>query len=142
MKKPDELQRMKVLEIITIMASLLGIILVLVHGNIYDYFFNLFSIKGILNFRLLYASLFLYSVLAFVIFTCLFFVGEKNPKIGIYNYIQGWLFLAMSADSYEWFNAEHPFTFTTKSASVIFFGALFGLWFLEKRKNIGRTGIE
>jgi signal transduction histidine kinase len=150
MKKLDELQRMKILEIITIIASLLGIILALVHGNIYDYFFNIGAIKNIVNFRMLYVSLFVYSTLAFVIFLSLFFFNEKNPEIRIYNYIQGWLFMAMAAASYEWFDSmlswglqtviskqftEIPYNFYTKSASVIFFGALFGFWLLEKKKK-------
>jgi hypothetical protein len=156
MKKLDELQRMKVLEIITIMASLLGIILALVHGNLYDYFFNLFSIKGIINFRLLYVSLLMYSVLVFIVFVSLFFFDEKNPKIRFYKYIQGWLFVTMAAASYEWFDGmmnwstqtvlskqftEYPYNFSTKGASIVFFGALFVFWILEKKKKQENTEI-
>jgi signal transduction histidine kinase len=150
MKKLDELQRMKVLEMITIIASLLGIVLTLVHGNLYDYFFNAFSIKDIINFRMLYVSLFVYSVLALLIFTFFFFFDEKDPKIRFYNYIQGWLFLIMATFIYEWFSGmmnwgtqtilsnkfiEYPYNLHAKGASVIFFGALFIFWFLEKMKK-------
>jgi hypothetical protein len=150
MKKLDELQKIKVLEIITIIASLVGITISLTHGNLYDYFFNLFSIKGIFNFRLLYLSLFFYSTLTFVVFVSLFFLDEKNPEIRFYSYVQGWLFITMAAASYEWINGmmnwstqtilsnkftEYPYNFLTKSESVIFFGALFVFWFLEKRKK-------
>jgi len=56
----------------------------------------------------------------------------------------------MAASSYEWFDntiiqgsqivlskqiVENPYTFIAKRASVIFFGALFVFWLLEKRKN-------
>jgi glucan phosphoethanolaminetransferase (alkaline phosphatase superfamily) len=150
MKKLDELQRMKFLEIITIVVSLVGIILTLLHGNLYDYVFDLFSIKGIITFRLLYVSLFVYSTLAFVVFLSLFLFNEKNKEIRFYNYIQGWLFIIMAAASYEWFGnliifgsqialskqiAEDPYTFIAKRASVILFGALFIFWILEKKKN-------
>ncbi len=150
MKKLDELQRVKTLEIITIIASFAGIIIVLIHGRIYDYFFNLFSIQNVINIRMLYVSLFAYSTLAFVIFLSLYFFNEKNWEIRLYNYAQGWLFITMAAASYEWidgmFNwisqtiiskqfSEAPFNFLTKSASIIFFGALFGFWLLEKKKT-------
>jgi signal transduction histidine kinase len=150
MKKLDELQRMKVLEMITIIASLLGIVLTLVHGNLYDYFFNLFSIKDIMNFRMLYVSLFVYSTLALVVFVSLFFLDEKNPEIRFYSYVQGWLFLIMATFTYEWFSGmmnwgiqtilsnkftEYPYNLHAKGASVIFFGALFVFWILEKKKK-------
>ncbi len=150
MKRIPELQKVKVLELITVLAALSGIILTLIHGNLYDYFFNLFSIPGIMNFRLLYVSLLMYSALALVIFSSLFFFREKNSMIRLYSYFQGWLFLTMAASSYElidgmmnWYTktilnqqfSEFPYTFYTKSVSVIFFGALFGFWLLEKDKK-------
>lgn len=150
MKKMDDLQKMKFVEIITIAFAILGIILTIVHGNIYDYFFNLFSIRGFFNFRLLYVSLLLYSILALVIFTSLFLLNERNPEIRFYNYVQGWLFITLAAASYEWFVnmiflasqmiiakqvVEDPYTFFAKRASVTFFGAIFVIWILENRKN-------
>lgn len=150
MKKLDDLQKMKTVEIITIIASLIGIILPLVHGNIYDYFFNLFSIKDVINFRLLYSSLLVYSILAFVVFVSLYVFNEKNVEIRFYTYIQGWLFITMAAATYEWSAGmmlwniqsiltkqftESPFNFFTKRASIILFAALFVFWLLEKKKN-------
>lgn len=150
MKRISELWKVKVLELITILAASSGIILTLIHGNLYDYFFNLFSIPGILNFRLLYVSLLTYSALALVVFSSLFFFPESSSRIKLYSYFQGWLFLAMAASSYELIDgimnwstqtilnqqfSEFPYTFSTKSASVIFFGALFVFWLLEKDKK-------
>jgi len=150
MKKLDELQKIKVLEIITIIASLVGITIALIHGNLYDYFFNLFSIKGIFNFRLTYISVFLYSALTLVVFASLFFLNEKNPKIRWYSFIQGWLFVTMAASFYETFNGmvwwnslnavskqvvDYPYHFLTKSQNVIFFGAIFVSWILERGKK-------
>lgn len=156
MKKLSELQRIKVFEIITIILSLLGMAISLIHGNLYDYFLNLFSIEGIVNFRLTYISLFLYSTLSFVVFTSLFFLNEKNPKIRWYSFIQGWLLLTMAASFYEIFNGmvwwitqnaltkqllEYPYHFATKAPNVIFFGALFVFWILEKGKKIKQRQI-
>jgi hypothetical protein len=104
-KRIPKLQKVKVLELITALAALSGIIIALIHGNLYDYFFNLFSIPGILNFRLLYVSLLTYSALALVVFSSLFFFREKNSRIRLYSYFQGWLFLAMAASSYELIDA-------------------------------------
>jgi hypothetical protein len=150
MKRIPELQKVKVLELITILIASSGIILTLIHGNLYDYFFDLFSIPGIMNFRLLYVSLLTYSALTLVIFSSLFFFHERNFMIRLYSYFQGWLFLAMAASSYELIDSmmnwntttiinqqfsEFPYTFYTKSVSVIFFGALFVFWLLEKDKK-------
>ena len=150
MKILNDFQEIKVLEIITIIASLTGIILTLFHGNLYDYFFDVFTIKSIWNFHLLYVSLLVYSCLALVVFASLFFLDEKNPKIRFRNYLQGWLLIILAAASYEWFvnimmwgsqivlqkqTLEDPYNFFTKRANVIFFGALFIFWLLEKNKN-------
>jgi hypothetical protein len=160
MKKIDELQKIKMFEIITIAASLIGIALSLIHGNLYDDFFNMFSIPGIISFRLGYISLFLYSSLSFVIFTSIFFFNERNPEIRWHSYFQGWLFLTMAVSFYELLNSmmwwttqnvlsqqlltspdifetknNYPYHFLSKNKSVIFFGALFVFWILEKNKN-------
>ena len=155
----SKLKRVERIEQITVLASLVGIALPLVHGNIYDYFFNVFSVEQIvLNFRLLYLSLFLYSALAFVVFTALLLHGEQNPDVRWYNYVQGWSFIVTAAAAYEWFNSaviqivatvaagaviEDPYTWLTKRYSVIFFGALFVFWLLETRKkrSMNKTGL-
>jgi hypothetical protein len=63
------LKRVRHIEQLTILASVAGLVLSLVHGNLYDYFFNMFSVEQIVfNFRLLYVSLLLYSALALVVF--------------------------------------------------------------------------
>lgn len=150
MEKLSDLQKVKVLEIITIVATLAGIALSIIHGNQYDFVFNLFSIENVIHFRLHYVSLFLYSILALVIFVTLYLFNEKNPEIRFLSYIQGWLLITMAAASYEWFYSivnqsaklvltkqvvQDPFTLYAKGASVIFFGALFVFWMLEKRKH-------
>lgn len=150
MKRIPKLQKVRILELITALAALSGVIIALIHGNLYDYFFNLYSIPAILNVRLLYVSLLTYSALALVVFSSLFFFSEKNSRIRLYSYFQGWLFLAMAASSYELIDAmmnwltrsilsqqftEYPYTFYTKSVSVIFFGALFTFWLIEKDKK-------
>jgi hypothetical protein len=145
------LKRVKRIEQLTFLASLVGIALPLVHGNLYDYFFNVLSVDQIdFNFRLLYLSLLLYSALAFVVFISLNLHKEQNPDVRWYSYVQGWSFIVMAASSYEWLNSsviqivagvaaktvvENPYTWLTKRYSVIFFGALFVFWLLETRKK-------
>jgi hypothetical protein len=146
-----KLKRIRRIELLTILASVVGIALPLVHGNIYDYFFNVLSVEQIdLNLRLLYLSLLLYSALALVVFMSFYLHNELNPDLRWYNYVQGWSFIVMAAAGYEWFNSsviqivatieagtilEDPYTWLTKRYSVIFFGALFVFWFLETRKK-------
>lgn len=146
-----KLKRVKRMEQLTVLASLIGIALPVLHGNLYDYFFNLFSVEQIdFNFRLLYVSLLLYSALAFVIFLSLHVHNEQNPEVRWYNYVQGWSFIVIAASGYEWMYssvmlvvtavatstvAEDPYTWLTKRYSVIFFGALFIFWLLETRKK-------
>jgi hypothetical protein len=146
-----KLKRVRRIEQLTILASLIGIALPLVHGNMYDYFFNLFSVEQIdFNFRLLYLSLLLYSALAFLVFLSLHVHNEQNPDVRWYNYLQGWVLIVMAASSYEWLNSllmqiaaavvaqtvvEDPYTWLTKRYSVIFFGAVFLFWLLETRKK-------
>ena len=146
-----KLKRIIRFEQLTVLASLVGVALSLVHGNLYDYFFNLFSVEQIgFNFRLLYLSLLLYSALAFVIFIALHLHNEQNPDVRWYNYVQGWSFIVIAASSYEWLystvtqiivaiaeraSVENPYTWLTKRYSVIFFGALFVFWLLETRKK-------
>ena len=145
------LKRVKRFEQVTVLVSFVGIALSLVHGNLYDYFFNAFSLEGInFNFRLLYLSLLLYSALAFVIFMALHLHNEQNPDVRWYNYVQGWSFIVIAASSYEWLFStvmqitvaiaagsvvEDPYTWLTKRYSVVFFGALFTFWMLETRKK-------
>jgi hypothetical protein len=145
------LRRVRRIEQLTILASLIGIALPLAHGNLYDYFFNLFSVRQInFNFRLLYLSLLLYSALALAVFLSLHAHNEQNPNVRWYNYLQGWLFIVMAASSYEWLDSsviriaaavaaqtivEDPYTWLTKRYSVIFFGAVFAFWLLETRKK-------
>ena len=150
MRRLDELQKVKALEILTIVVALIGILLSLIHGNLYDYFFNLFSIKDIWNFRITYVSLLTYSTLAAVVFGSLYFLDEKNPEKRFYSFIQGWLLITMAASAYELVDGfmnwallsisthqfpDAPYHFLTKRASVIFFGALFVFWILEQKKN-------
>jgi hypothetical protein len=146
-----KLKRVKRFEQVTVLASLAGIALSLVHGNLYDYFFNIFSLDQIgFNLRLLYLSLLLYSALAFTIFAALYLHNEQNPDVRWYNYVQGWAFIVIAASSYEWLYStvmqitvalasgavvEDPYTWLTKRYSVIFFGALFVFWLLETRKK-------
>jgi hypothetical protein len=145
------LKRVKRIEQLTILASVAGVVLPLVHGNIYDYFFNIFSVEQIdFNFRLLYLSLFLYSALALVVFLSLHVHDEQNPDVRWYNYVQGWFFIVIAASAYEWVDSsilkivaaaasaaivEEPYTWLTKRYSVIFFGAIFIFWLLEIRKK-------
>ena len=144
------MKKINFLEIITIIASLVGIILSILHGNLYDYFFDFFNIEGFVYFRILYLSLLLYSILAFVIFLSLFYLKEKNDKIRLFNFIQGWLFIIMAVFSFEWFDSlmlwntqmilskkfiEYPFTLPTKGASIIFFSAMFLFWIIENKKR-------
>jgi len=146
-----KLKRIMRFEQLTVLASLVGVALALMHGNLYDYFFNMFSLEQInFNFRLLYLSLLLYSALAFVIFIALHLHNEQNPDIRWYNYVQGWSFIVIAVSSYEWLYstatqiivaiaertaAENPYAWITKRYSVIFFGALFVFWLLETRKK-------
>jgi len=145
------LKRISRFEQLTVLAAIIGVALSLMHGNLYDYFFNLFSVQQIgFNFRLLYLSLLLYSALAFVIFIALHLHNEQNPDVRWYNYVQGWSFMVIAASSYEWLYStvtqiivaiaertvvENPYTWLTKRYSVIFFGALFVFWLLETRKK-------
>ncbi len=147
----SKLKRVQRIEQITVLASVVGIVLPLLHGNIYDYFFNVLTLEQIdLNLRLLYLSLLLYSSLAFVVFMGLLVHGEQNPDVRWYNYVQGWAFIVVAASAYEWFNSalvqvvatisagaivEDPYTWLTKRYSVIFFGAMFIFWLLETRKR-------
>jgi len=147
----EKVRRVRRIEQVTIVASAVGIVVPLVHGNLYDYFLNLFSVQQIdFNFRLLYLSVLLYSALAFVVFLSLHFHNEQNPDVRWYNYVQGWLFIVMAASGYEWLDSsvvaiaatvaansvvEDPYTWLTKRYSVIFFGAVFLLWLLETRKK-------
>lgn len=145
------LKRIRRIEQLTIFASLLGVALPLVHGNLYDYFLDVFSVQQVdFNFRLLYLSVLLYSALAFVVFLSLYVHDEQNPDVRWYNYVQGWLFIVVSASGYEWLDStvvqiaavvtaqhvvEDPYTWLTKRYSVIFFGAIFMFWLLETRKK-------
>jgi hypothetical protein len=145
------LKRIRRIEQLTILVSVGGIVLPIVHGNLYDYFFNLFSFEEIVfNFRLLYLSLFLYSALALVVFLSLHVHNEQNPDVRWYNYVQGWIFIVIAASAYEWVDSsimkiaaasaaaaivEEPYTWLTKRYSVIFFGAVFVFWLLETRKR-------
>jgi hypothetical protein len=150
MKRMNEVKKIKVIEIITILASLAGVIFSLLHSNLYDFVFNLFKIEGIWDFSITYISLFLYSALSFVIFSSIYLLNEKDPKIMWITYCQGWLFLIMAVSFYEILNgmmqwatqnvlsqqfSNYPFHFLTKEKDVIFFGALFVFWILEKMKN-------
>ena len=146
-----KVKRVARIEQVTILASVIGIILPLVHGNLYDYFLNVFTVQQIdFNFRLLYLSVLLYSALAFVVFLSLYVHNEQNPDVRWYNYVQGWLFIVMAASGYEWLDSsvlsiaatvaantvvEVPYTWLTKRYSVIFFGAVFLIWLLETRKK-------
>ena len=146
-----KLKRIKRIEQVTVLASLVGIVLPLVHGNLYDYFFNILSVEQIgFNLRLLYLSLLLYAALAFVVFISLHLHDEQNPDVRWYNYVQGWTFMVVAASCYEWLYStvvqiaaavaagtviEDPYTWLTKRYSVIFFGALFIFWLLETRKK-------
>lgn len=146
-----KLKRVQRIEQLTVVASLVGIVLPLVHGDLYDYFFNVLSVEQIgFNFRLLYLSVLLYSALAFVVFVALTLHNEQNPDVRWYNYVQGWSFIVIAASSYEWVNSsiiqvvaavaaekvvDNPYTWLTKRYSVIFFGALFVFWLLETRKK-------
>lgn len=145
------LKRVRHIEQLTILASVAGVVLSLVHGNLYDYFFNMFSVEHIVfNFRLLYLSLLLYSALALVVFLLLHVHDEQNPDVRWYNYVQGWFFIVIAASAYEWLDSsimkiaaasaaaavvEDPYTWLTKRYSVIFFGAVFVFWLLETRKK-------
>jgi hypothetical protein len=147
----EKLKRIGRIEQLTILVSVIGIALPLVHGNLYDYFLNVFSVQQIdFNFRLMYLSVLLYSALAFVIFLSLYVYNEQNPDVRWYNYVQGWSFIVMAASGYEWLDSsvmaisanvtantvvELPYTWLTKRYSVIFFGAVFILWLLETRKK-------
>jgi len=146
-----KIKRVQRIEQLTVFASALGIAVPLIHGNLYDYFLNMFSVQQIdFNFRLLYLSLLLYSALAFVVFLSLHFHNEQNPDVRWYNYVQGWFFIVMAASGYEWLDSsvvaiaaavtanavvEAPYTWLTKRYSVIFFGAVFIIWLLETRKK-------
>jgi hypothetical protein len=144
------LRKTKILEISTIIFSILGILLSITHGNLYDYFFNVFYIEGVFYFRMLYASLLVYSALSFIVFTCLLFLNEKNVRIRVFNYLQGWLFILMAIFAFEWLDSlmiwstqivlsgkfiEYPFTLLSKGASVVFFSSLFLFWFIEQKKH-------
>jgi hypothetical protein len=155
-----KVKRVARIEQLTVLASVVGIALPLVHGNLYDYFLNMFSVQQIdFNFRLLYLSVLLYSALAFVVFLSLHVHNEQNPDVRWYNYVQGWLFIVMAASGYEWLDSsivaiaatvgantivEAPYTWLTKRYSVIFFGAVFILWLLETRKKrfVNRTQVN
>ena len=155
-----KVKRVARIEQLTVFASVVGIALPLVHGNLYDYFLNMFSVQQIdFNFRLLYLSVLLYSALAFVVFLSLHLHNEQNPDVRWYNYVQGWLFIVMAASGYEWLDSsvvaiaaavgastivEAPYTWLTKRYSVIFFGAVFILWLLETRKKrfMNRTQVN
>jgi len=155
-----KVKRVARIEQVTILASVIGIILPLVHGNLYDYFLNVFTVQQIdFNFRLLYLSVLLYSALAFVVFLSLYVHNEQNPDVRWYNYVQGWLFIVMAASGYEWLDSsvlsiaatvaantvvEVPYTWLTKRYSVIFFGAVFLIWLLETRKKkfMNRTQVN
>jgi hypothetical protein len=155
-----KVKRVERIEQLTILASVIGIAVPLVHGNLYDYFLNMFSVQQIdFNFRLLYLSVLLYSALAFVVFLSLHVHNEQNPDVRWYNYVQGWLFIVMAASGYEWLDSsvvaiaaavaantvvEDPYTWLTKRYSVIFFGAVFILWLLETRKKrfVNRTRVK
>jgi hypothetical protein len=145
-----KIEKIKFLEIITILASLIGIFLSLSHGNLYDYFLDMFTIEGFAYIKMLYLSLLVYSALSFVVFFSLYLLNEKNNKIRIINYLQGWTFIIMAVFSFEWLDSlmiwstqnillrhfiEYPFTLPTKGASVIFFSALFLFWVLENKKH-------
>ena len=98
-----KLKRVQRIEQLTVLASLVGIALPVLHGNLYDYFFNMFSVEQIgFNFRLLYLSLLLYSALAFVVFISFYLHDEQNPDVRWYNYVQGWSFIVIAASCYEW----------------------------------------
>jgi hypothetical protein len=155
-----KVKRIRRIEQLTILASVIGIALPLVHGNLYDYFLNAFSVQEIgFNFRLLYLSVLLYSALAFMVFLSLHVHNEQNPDVRWYNYVQGWFFIVMAASGYEWLDSsvvaiaaavtantvvEAPYTWLTKRYSVIFFGAVFILWLLETRKKrfMNRTQVN
>ena len=155
-----KVKRVARIEQVTVLASAIGIALPLVHGNLYDYFLNVFSVQQIdFNFRLLYLSVLLYSALAFVVFLSLHVHNEQNPDVRWYNYVQGWLFIVMAASGYEWLDSsvlsiaatvaantvvEVPYTWLTKRYSVIFFGAIFLIWLLETRKKkfMNRTQVN
>lgn len=143
-------QQVRILELLTMFVAIVGIALTVLHGNLYDYFFNLFAIPYVTTFSLLYLSLLLYSILALVIFSSLFLFNEKNATIRLINYIQGWLFIVIATSAYEWLEnlmlwgtqivlagrfSDGIITYNTKKMSVIFFSALFVIWILEKKKN-------
>lgn len=148
----DELQRIRWIERLTILVMAVAVMVSVIHGNLYDYVFNLFSIPNVnFNFRILYLSLFLYSALGLLIFASLYIYDEQTPKVRWYMYVQGWLFLLIAAAAYEWFDSaldqaasivvnkllvvENPYTWIAKRYSIILFGAIFLFWLLEVRKR-------
>jgi hypothetical protein len=148
----DELRKIKHIEQATIIVMAITVVLSIIHGNLYDYVFDLFSIPNVnFNFRILYLSLFLYSALGSLIFAALYIYDEQTPKVRWYMYVQGWLFLLIAAAAYEWLDSaldkaasivvnhmlvvENPYTWVNKRYSIILFGAIFLFWLLEARKK-------
>ncbi len=148
----DELQRIKWIEGLTILIMAVAVVVSVIHGNLYDYAFNLFSISSVnFNFRALYLSILLYGTLGALIFAALYLYDEQTPKVRWYMYVQGWFFLLVAAAGYEWLDSalnqaasvvvnnmlvvENPYTWIEKRYSVIFFGAIFLFWLLEARKK-------
>jgi hypothetical protein len=144
------LEEVNILEIVTILASVIGILLSLLHGNLYDYFANLLTIPGFAYIRILYASLLVYSTLILIVFSSLRLLKVRNERIRLLNYIQGWLFVAMIVFAFEWLDSlmiwnativmqnkfvEYPFVFLSKGASVVFASSLFLFWLIEKKKK-------
>ena len=150
METDSAILRIQRIEVATaaVMAAALG--LAIIHGNLYDYLFKLFTVPVInFNFRILDLSLLSYSALGFVVFSALHVYDERDPKRRWRMYVQGWLLLLIAASGYEWVYSaidqganitlnnmtviQNPYTWLAKRASVIFFGALFLFWLLEKR---------
>ena len=142
--------RIRRIEVATVAVMAAGICISIIHGNLYDYVFNLFQIPlASFTFRILYLSLLTYSALGFVVFSALHVYDERDPKRRWRMYVQGWLLLLIAASGYEWVYsaidqganialnnmvvAQDPYTWLAKRASVIFFGAIFLFWLLEKR---------
>lgn len=148
----DDLQRIKWIERLTILVMAIAVVISIIHGNLYDYAFNLFSIPSVnFNFRALYLSLLLYGALGTLLFAALIIYDEHTPQIRWYMYVQGWLFLLIATAAYEWLDSalnqaasivvnrmlvvENPYTWIGKRYSVILFGAVFLFWLLEARKK-------
>jgi hypothetical protein len=144
--------RIRRIEVGTVAVMAAGFAMAIIRGNLYSYDFNLFTVPVInFTFRILNLSLLSYSALGLVVFSALHVYDERDPKRRWRMYMQGWLLLLIAASGYEWLYSaidqganitlnnmavnQNPYTWLAKRASVIFFGALFLFWLLEKRMS-------